>query len=177
MQLNKSRLNKSRLKSLICNKRWFLSCILPYAYETLVRIVPHLYLFMLQRTLYFQASHCDQSLCVKVLIFIVVYTCVTNHNWMMVETQDATWKRISLTFGLIVPLCAIANIRNESSISIWKCNKKSCCSFQYDFVQWILSNILYTKQHPLLGADEVSEKQWWIVTTIHDGGDGVTLCK
>jgi hypothetical protein len=41
----------------------------------------------------------------------------------------------------------------------------------------ILDGLLYSYLHPLSVADEVTGWWWQLITTIHDGGDGLTLCE
>jgi hypothetical protein len=40
-----------------------------------------------------------------------------------------------------------------------------------------LGVLLYAYLHPLLEADEVRGESWQLVTTIHDQGDGLTVCE
>lgn len=57
-----------------------MNCILPCAYGTLVCIFLHLYLFMLERTLSSQSTHYGLRLYAKVIVFIVMYICLTNSS-------------------------------------------------------------------------------------------------
>jgi hypothetical protein len=41
----------------------------------------------------------------------------------------------------------------------------------------ILDGLLYSYLHPQSVADEVTGWWWQVITAIHDGGDGLTLCE
>jgi hypothetical protein len=53
----------------------------------------------------------------------------------------------------------------------------SCLRTAWIFTQ-ILCQLVDTHLQPLLGADEASGKSWQqLISTIHDGSDGLTLCE
>jgi hypothetical protein len=47
----------------------------------------------------------------------------------------------------------------------------------YNGLAKFLGTLLYAYLHPLLGADELSELSWQLVTAIHDEDDGLSLCE
>jgi hypothetical protein len=138
MQLNKNK--RVKLKSLVCSNKWFLSYIFPCAYETLVCIFLHLYIFLLERTLSFQAAHCGQLFCAKVVIFIVMYTCVTNNSWMM-ETR------------MFISIYLFPWVLSRLSLSHTNC-------------QELMKGLGFKS----------SGDEWHLITTIHDGANGLILC-
>ncbi len=71
----------------------------------------------------------------------------------------------------------LANIMTESSWCFWKCDRKSGppgCLYN-DFPE-ILGKLLYYLHLPS-GANDLSGESWQLITSIHDEGDGLTLCE